>query len=157
MRRPGRDAGYTMVELAVALLISFVVVMALGRIVITSQKSWEWGRDKVVLQQNTAEALAWMTRSIRTARSVAVVDTSQFRTYDADGALAHTFRRVSSGGQWRLQQDGADMVARACSRFRVTPNGDTTSLTLTLALQDSARDVVTDMTRVTLRGRTFEF
>ncbi len=154
-RRRGQ-AGYTMIELMIALVIGLVVLYALGRIILTNQKSWEYGRDKVVLQQNVTEALFTMTGAIRGADSVVVVDSSQFKTFDAH-ALVHTYRRVVSGGTGRLQQDGTDLVARACSRFNVTPNADTTCMVLTVALQDNQGEQVVYSNRVTLRGRTFAY
>ena len=60
-----RERGFTMVELMIASFLAVIVVLALGNVILVSQKSWEWGRDKTVLQQNVAEVTEWMARSVR--------------------------------------------------------------------------------------------
>ncbi len=157
LRLPPSNRGYTLVELSLALFLGLLVVLALGRLILQNQRSWEWGRDKAVLQQNTTEALEWMARSVRAARSLAVVDTSEFRTYDEIGALVHTYRRHITGGVPRLQEDGSDLVDRVCTRFRVDTHADTTSLSIILELQDDAGDRVAARTRATVRNKSFEF
>lgn len=156
-RRERGQAGFTILEMMIAMTIGLFVVIALGRIIVASQESWEWGRDKVVLQQNVQESLAWVTQAVRAASSLSVPDSNQVRTYDSTGALLHTYRRLSVSGVYRLQQDGQNLTPRTCTRFRVLPNADTTSVTLTLELQDNENERVCDMTRITVRGRTFAY
>ena len=62
--------GYTLIELMIAVVLGLVVVLALGRLILTNQRSWEQGRDKTVLQQNVTESLEWMARSIRAAHTL---------------------------------------------------------------------------------------
>lgn len=149
--------GYTLVELTVAVFLAFLVVLALGRLMLASQRSWEWGRDKAVLQQNATEALEEMARSVRAARLVAVDDTTHFETYDELGHRVHSYARTLVGGHWRLQLDGHDLVDRDCVRFRVDPDGDTTSLTILVELTDRADNRVAAMTRSAVRNRPLEF
>jgi Tfp pilus assembly protein PilW len=157
--RARRCEGYTMVELMVAVLLSLIVVLGLGRIITSNQRTWEWGRDKVVLQQNVTESLEWMARSVRAARSLRVASAAEFSTRDTTGTVVHNFKRASVSGVFRLLQDGSNLAGRPCAQFTVTPNADTTSLTLKLRLQLSSTDTtgVAAMTRATLRNRTFTF
>lgn len=153
----GTRRGFTMIELMVAIFLSLIVIFAIGKILTSSQRAWAWGRDKVTLQANSAEALEWMARSVRAAQRLRVVSASEFRTYDETGALVHTYRRVLVGGVGRLQQDGTNLVSRTCNAFTVTPDPDTTSLTLTLELQDASGNKLREVTRAAVRNRTFEF
>jgi len=160
MSRPRQrraESGFTLIELTIALVLGLVVVMALGQLIIANQRSFEWGRDKVVLQQNSTEALEWMARSVRAATSLAVVDSTQLSTYDDAGTLLHTYALVNVGGVNRLHQDGADLVDRRVTRFLVIPDADTTSVSITLELEARAGSRVQAFTRVMLRNRSFEF
>jgi prepilin-type N-terminal cleavage/methylation domain-containing protein len=149
--------GVTLIELSLALVVGLLVVLALGRIVLANQRSWEQGRDKTELQQNTTEALEWMARSVRSARTVAVIDTTEFRTYDAAGSLVHTYELVAGVGQPRLHEDGSELTDRPCTLFYVLPDADTTGVTLTIELEDRAGNRVAAQTRATLRNQSFQF
>jgi hypothetical protein len=147
----------TLLELVIASFLALVVVFAMDRIILNNLRAWGWGRDKAELQANEIEALEWMARSIRAAHHLQVVSTSEFRTYDAAGALLHTYAREIVGGEGRLRQDGADLVARECTAFGVTPDDDTTSLTLTVELEDNSWNRISATTRVAIRNRPFEY
>lgn len=149
--------GATMVELLLAVFLALIVVLALGKIVTMNQRAWEWGRQKAMLQQNVTEALEWMARSVRGARSLDVISPSELRTYDETGTMTHAFRRQLVNGSYRLQQDGADLVDRPCVAFVVSPDSDSTSVIMELELQDGAGNRVRAMTRATLRNRFYEF
>jgi type II secretory pathway component PulJ len=151
------DAGYTLIELFIALVLGLVVVLAIGKLLIANQRSWEWGRDKVVLQQNTTEVLEWMSRSIRSARTLAVVDSTELRTFDEGGALVKTYDTAATGGQIRLRENGVPLIDRQCTRFVVVPDADTTSVTVIVELEDRAGSRVEAMTRVAIRNDSFEF
>jgi len=148
--------GFTLVEMMIACFLSLVVVLAMGKIMQQNVKSWQQGRDKAVLQQNVTEALEWMTRWVRAARTITVVSSSEFRCYDETGTLTHTFRRIAAGGG-RLQQDGADLVDRKCPSFTVAPDADTTRLTIVLELEDGAANRVAATTTAAIRNRYFEY
>jgi prepilin-type N-terminal cleavage/methylation domain-containing protein len=149
--------GYTLIELMIAVVLGLVVVLALGRLILTNQRSWEQGRDKTVLQQNVTESLEWMARSIRAAHTLTVVGTNEFRTYNEADSLVHTYQLGSVSGEPRLLQDGVPLTDRPCTRFSCEANPDTTSLTITLELEDHGGNLVAAMTRSTIRNRTFEF
>ncbi len=161
MRRDDGRKGFTLLEMMIGLSLALIVVFALGRIVTSNQKAWEWGRDKTVLQANVTEALEWMSRGVHGARTLEVISHSgvndEFRAYDETGALLHTYRRVMVSGVGRLQQDGANLVDRPCTRFIVTPNADTTSLTFDLELKSKTDALVAATTRATVRNRFFTF
>lgn len=146
-----------MIEMTIAVFLTFFVVLVMGRVVLQNQRSFGWGRDKVILQQNVTEACEWMARTVRSARTLRVISASEVRAYDETGALIHTFRRFTVNGVPRLQQDGADLVGRKCTRFVVTPDNDTTSITLSVELEDGSGNRVAALTRAALRNRTFEF
>lgn len=149
--------GFTVVELMIAATIGLVVVLALGKIILVNQRSWVQGQDKMVMQQNATEALEWMARSIRAARSLTVGGADSFSTFDVTGMLVHTYQRVGEGAAARLQEDGRDLIGRPCTQFAVTTNADTTSLTLTVEFADAAGNRVGGMTRSTIRNGSFEF
>jgi len=155
--RRGPTGGFTIVELVIASFLALVVVLALGTVAVTSNRSWDRHLKKATLQANTTEALEWMARAVRGARTIAVVDTSQVRTYDASGTLTHTYQRVVLGDGGHLRQDGTDLVEQKCTRFRVTPDDDTTSVTLLLELEDRSESRMKAETRVAVRNRTFTF
>ncbi len=104
----------------------------------------------------------WMARWIRSSRTVDVISPTEFRTYNEDSTIVHAFRR-SGGDDPRLQEDRgdgsgwSDLVARKCTSFAVAPNVDSTSLTLTLELEDKAENRVAASTRAALRNRRYKF
>ena len=138
-------------------MIALVVVLALGRIMLANQRSWDSGRDKAELQANTTETLEWMARSIRAARFLTVVAGDEFWTHDESGTLTHVYRLDTDGAEPRLQEDGRDLSTRRCTQFVVTADDDTTSLTLRLELEDDDGDRVFGMTRVAVRNRSLAF
>ena len=154
--RKSGSAGYTLLELMVAGFLSLFVLLALGKLILVNQQSWEWGRDKSVLQQNASLTLERVSARVRAARTIAVVDSTEFRCYDATGSLTDVFRRVvNSGG--RLQHNGLAMVDRDCPAFVVTTDDDTTSVTVQLVLADNSGERVTALTRAAIRNQSFEF
>ena len=155
-RRRGRT-GFTMIEMVVALFISLIVVAALGKVMLVNSRSWKLGNEKVLLQTNVSDAVDRMSRSIRSARRLQVISATEFRTYDTAGALKHTYRRYQTAGGLRLQEDGLDLTPQACNSFACTANADTTSLTISLQLQNADGELVARQTRITVRNRTMSF
>ena len=156
-RGPRRERGVALVEFVIAGFIGLLVLLALGRIVLMNTRAWGWGRDKAELQANATEALEWMARSVREARRVVVVSATQFRTYDSQGSLVHTYARETSGGEPRLREDNRDLCTRKCTQFTVTPDNDTTSVTLQFELEDHSGDRVAVLTRAARRNIVYEF
>lgn len=149
--------GFTLLEMMIAMFIGLIVALALGRIFLTSQRSWEAGRDKVEMQANTAETLEWMARQVRAAAALEVFDGEHFRTIDRSGNELHDYQRVLVDGVGRLREDGNDLVDRPCTIFQVVADAETTGVTLTLELEDRAGDRVSALTRATIRNRTLAF
>lgn len=149
--------GFTMVEMVIGLLLALIVLLALGDVMRLNQRAYGWGRDKIVLQQNASDTLDRLGRLVRMARSLRVVSPVEFQTFDESQTLAHTVRRVPVGVGGRIQQDGIDMVPPSCTRFDVTPNRDTTMLTIALELEDLSGNRVLFQTRTAVRNRDFEF
>ena len=155
-RDKSAQRGYTLLELMVAGMLSMFVLLALGKLILVNQQSWEWGRDKSVLQQNASLTLERISSRVRGARTIAVTDSTEFRCYDASGSLTDVFRRViNSGG--RLQHNGLDMVDRTCKAFIVTTDNDTTSVTIQLEIEDNSSERITAMTRAAIRNQSFVF
>ena len=119
-----------------------VVVLALGALIQANRASFAWGQDKASLQQNVSEALDWMTRSIRAARTLQVNGTEEFRTFDEAGNLEHVYERATDSGVPRLLVDGSPLIQRRCHSFLVTANSDTTSVTLKVVFESDAGDFV---------------
>jgi hypothetical protein len=137
----------------IAAFVAIIVVLALGKIILTSMESWEWGRDKAVLQQDVTFALEDMARSVRAAHFINMPSDSTFQTFDEESLLVHTYSKDSD----RVQVDGVDLVDRDCTRFIVTPDSDTTSLTIDLELEDKVGSLVRAQTRAAVRNRHLEF
>jgi type II secretory pathway pseudopilin PulG len=152
-RRTGR--GFTLVELTIGLFLGLLIIIMLGRIILTSQRTWGWGRDKVTLQQNVTEAVEGMARSVRAARTLVVVGDDEFQTYDEDSVLVHTY--LLDGASERLLQDGVPLVDRKCTVFRCTPDDDTTSIGLEVELEDDSSNRVAAQTRAAIRNRSLQY
>jgi Tfp pilus assembly protein PilV len=144
--------GFTTIELLIASVIALVVVFAMGYLILQNQRSWEWGRDKTVLQQNTTEALEWMARSVRASRWLDVVSDKKFMTYDEDSVLVHTYELIEADEKEWLQEDGINLVDRPCTHFEVTTDADMKSVTLLLELEDEAGNKVAATTRAAARN-----
>lgn len=157
MRRGRSQNGFTMMELVIALVIGLVVVLAIGSLVLQNQRSWAWNKDKTVLQQNVTECLEWMARSTRAARSLEVVSDQKFKTYDENGTLVHTYQRANVAAKYKIREDDHDLVDRVCTRFQVSPDNDTTSITIEIELRDEAGNLVAGSTRAAARNRSYEF
>lgn len=156
MKPARRREGYTILEMTIGLFLSLVVVLAMGRIIVSGQRAWGWGRDKAVLQANVTEALEWMSRSVRGARFVLVYQGGrEFRTFDEDSVLVHTF--VWTPGTGRLQQDGSDLTPRRCTAFLAKAAPESTGLALYLRLRDISGNAVADTTRAAVRNRFMQF
>ncbi len=153
---PGRG-GFALLELMIALVLGLVVVLAMGRIILVNQSSWNMGRDKAVLQQNVSESMEWMLRSIREAGSIDLVSNQEFRTYDRQANLLHVYRLDTGAAPPMLLRDGTALIDRRCTQFNVAANSDTTCLTIDLEFADATDTRVAASVRGTLRNATLEF
>jgi prepilin-type N-terminal cleavage/methylation domain-containing protein len=153
----GSRQGFTLIELVVAMAIAFVVVLAVGKMMVANQKLWRTAAEKALLQQNVTEVLDHVAGSVRRASSLEIVSTEEFQTWEEGRAVGHTFvlSRENSGNL--LRKDGELMTSWNCVRFECLANGDQSTLELTLELEDSSGNRVSGMTRVTLRNTTLAF
>lgn len=155
LRRAQR--GITLIELMVALTASAIVLLALGNVVLVNQKAVGWSQDRAELQGHTTVVMSRIARSVRGANQVVVSNANTFRLYDLNGTLTHTYALVSAADGPRLQLNGADMADQNCTRFTVTPNADTTSVTLDLELTSTDGVTLGELSTVSIRNRTLEF
>ena len=152
------NSGYTLVEMVIALSIAFIVVLVIGKMMLTNQSMWKAGNDKVQLQRNLSEVLVRLENSVRNSRSLELVDDGEFRTRDESGAWSHSYRRRRVvGGGYRLQEDGDNLSNWNCIRFECSTNDDTTCLTFVLELENEAGNRITAMTRAAIRNNTLAF
>ncbi len=122
--RARRLAGYTMIELVIALMLTLLVALAAGTIVLTNQRSFRQGQRKLVMQQEAARAVEQIARDVRRARWIdvdsanpdrlALRDSTEFRAYKRD---------VSDGVQKVLQssdeQSYAPLADQECTELFV--------------------------------------
>ncbi|MBD3236651.1 MAG: hypothetical protein GF330_08100 [Candidatus Eisenbacteria bacterium] len=154
MTRRTRQDGYTLVEFVVGGFVGLVVVIALGHLLLANQRSWHAGQEKVRLQQNASQAADRISRAVRAAHRLAVVDGDELRIFDAQGVQQIRYRCVGHAGEGRLRENGRDLVAQRCRRFRVVPDADTTSVGLEIELENEAGQRVAVATRVARRNQT---
>jgi len=152
-----RERGVTLIELMVAIMASGIVMFALGNIVIVNQKAMKRSQDRASQQQHTTVVMSQMARAIRGANRIEVTGASAFRLRDLNGALTSTFQMVTGLGGPRLQMDGTDMSELNCTRFTVTTNIDTTSVTLDLEFTTAENVVLNELNTVSIRNRTLEY
>ena len=151
-RKKRAIAGFTAMEFVVATFLGLLVVLALGRIILASQRSWRWGRDKAELQANVTETTEAIARQVRAANHLAITsgDPGVIETYDRAGVRLHRYAVHGSGTAARLQQDGTDMSPRPCLHFSVA--GDSIGARFVLDMQDNAGFEVSTETHATVRN-----
>ncbi len=150
------EKGFTLIEMMVAMSISLIVVLGLGQLILVGQEAFGWGVEKVELQRNVAESMEWMARSVRASNHLLVNGNSDFTTFDEDGNAIHRYLLGTVDSETRLFEDSSNMVEQSCTAFTVTANADTTSLTISLELEDDSGNRVAAMTTATLRNRTLK-
>jgi type II secretory pathway pseudopilin PulG len=154
MKMKNNQAGYSLIEIMVAVAISFMVVMALGRVITMNTQAWIYNQESSHVQRNASQALDWMSRDIRQARTLEMISATEFRTLGASGAVEHVYRLDTSGSVDRVKRDGDDMFPEACTQFLVTANPDTSGVTVTLTLLNAGGTSVTAMSQAVVRNTT---
>ncbi|MFB3909582.1 MAG: PilW family protein [Candidatus Eisenbacteria bacterium] len=153
--------GYTILELMLACFLALIVVLALGAIILQSQRSWRWTRDKTMLQANTTEAVEWVERRVRGAWGITMLAGSppynSFEVYDQHKTVKYKFDVAQVNGSPRLRENLKTLVDRRCNRFLVTPNADRTSVRIELELEDNSGNRVAAVTQCAVRNRHFIF
>jgi Tfp pilus assembly protein PilV len=155
-RRPGQ-LGLTLIEMMVAILASVIVVLSLSRMAVSNQRMISGGFDQAYLQQEMARLLERVTRDVHVAHAVAVSGATEFRTFNASGAVLHTYRSNTADGSTRFQRDGVALTDRNCGALNVTSNADSTTLDIDLTLVDAEGNESSGFTQVCVRNRALEF
>jgi len=155
--RPSGQAGLTLVEMMVAILASTIVVLSLGRLVITNQNMVFGGRSRAVLQQDISRVLNLITEDVRESRWVAAQSAAEFRTYDVAGGVTHVYRLTASEGANRITRDGVALAQNACDSLTVAASPDSTILTVSLGLSDDRENATAGFTAVSVRNHAMEF
>ena len=149
--------GYTLIELVVASSLSMVVVLALGSVIVTNQRAWEWGRDKIDIQQEVTRAIGRVTASVRAASSVSLPAANWLVTQNADGAQLHEYRLAGSGDSARLMEDGVPLVDFACTEFTVSGTAENSCITFTLEIRNETGDEVRNVATASIRNQEYNF
>ena len=149
--------GFTLLELVVAGFLSMIVVFGLGNLILANQRAWEWGREKVEMQQNTARAMDKMTASVRSAFSITVPSTTWFYTRDENGVQMHEYRLAGSGDAARLTEDGVPLTEYTCTGFSISSVSYNTCLTFTVEFEDETGDRIETVAAASIRNRGFSF
>ena len=152
-----RQRGITLIELMVAITASTIVVFALGNIVIVNQRALARSHDRSAMQGHTTIIMSQMARAIRGSNVVEITGANAFRLRDLTGTVTHTYQLFAATDGPRLQQNGVDMAEIDCTRFTVTANPDTTSVTLDLELTSPEGVVLSELNTVSIRNRTLEY
>ncbi len=153
--RARRQAGYTMAELVIALLLTLLVALAAGTIVLTNQRSFRQGQGKLTMQQEAARAVEQMARDVRRARWMDSPSPDQLVLLASDGTQFRIYSLGASGGVQKVLQDGAPLVAQECTGLSFTTNPDTTAVFIVLELRDKADNRVKMESTAAIRNRNF--
>lgn len=149
--------GFTLIELMVASFISLIVLAGLGQLILVNQKTWNWGRERVVLQQSVTQVMDRISWEVRASNKLLVLGSNRFRTYDELGNQTHEYRLLGSGSTARVSEDGVAMSDLLCSAFTVASSSYNTNLTINLELEDDNGNRVAAMTRSTIRNKALSF
>lgn len=155
--RKVNQTGYTLIEIMVSISISFMVMMALGRVITMNSQAWRYNQESALVQKNASMALDWMSRDIRQARTLLMVSGTEFQTLDDTGAVEHVYRLNTAGSVDKVQRDGNDMFPEACTQFTVAANADTSGMTVTMTIINANGTTVTTMGQAVIRNTTRQF
>ncbi len=151
--RPDRR-GLTVIEMLVASMLGIILIMALGQLILTNERTWSASRNKVELQQELNRALDRMSRAVREAHSIAVVDDDHFQTLDRDGVVRYEYQLDHDGQLW---ENETALTECTCLQFQVSANGDQTGLDLRVRFGDDTGNGAEAQTWVTVRNRALSF
>ncbi len=153
--RVRRQAGYTILELVIALFLTLLVALAAGAIVLTNQSSFRQGQGKLVMQQEATRAVEQIARDIRRARWMDSATPDQLILLGSDGTQFRAYGRGVSDGVQKVLQDGAPLADQECTELLFETNADTTSVFIVLELRDAADNRVKMETTAAIRNRNF--
>lgn len=155
--RRAAQLGLTLIEMMVAILASTIVALSLSRMAVSNQRLVYGGHDQALLQQEMARLVESVSRDVHSAHAVAVNGDTEFRTFAANGAVLHVFRRNTADGTTRFLRDDIALTDRNCTALTVATDGDSTTLSFGLTLSDASGNESSGFTQVCVRNRTLEF
>jgi Tfp pilus assembly protein PilW len=155
MRRRRPSAGLTLIELMIAVFLTALVAVIAGVIYLANQRSWDQGKDKLIMQQEATRCVETVARDVRAARWIDFVDATEIRVYDRTGTEFRHYELGATAGGNRVLQNGSPLVDLLCTELTFTTNADTTVLGIALELEDGAENRVKVESRAAVRNRNF--
>jgi len=149
----GHQAGVTLIEVLVALVLMVLVALAAWYVYGTNQRAFNQGREKLLVQQNASFCLDAVARDVREAWRVDYVNSNRILLYDTAGVLTNTWELGTENGENRLKRNNVSMAPEECTAlvFSIL-NPDSSTVGVELELMDDAENRVRIMTRSTLRN-----
>lgn len=151
MRRRSPAAGFTLIELTLAMTLTALVALIVGVIYLTNQRSWKQGQEKLILQQEVTRCVEQIERDVRGARWVGYSGPQDIRTYDATGTETHHY--YLSGD--KVYQNGSPLTDLKCTQLTFGINPDTTIVSMAVELEDAVGNKVEVETKAMLRNRNY--
>lgn len=156
-KRLSANAGLTMMEILVALIIIAVLFIAYWFNYSHSNEVWKRGRDKVLLQQALTTACEQMARDVRFGSSVDIAGSSiTIQRYDQADEVFVPVRHYALASNQLMIDDGTGgsatpLVPEKCAalQFSRGPFGDTTEVRFVVTLEDKWAN------QATFRGSAF--
>jgi len=140
--------GHTMIELMVSAFISTVFIMAAGTAYLVNQNAYRRNTEKLRLQQSATLALEEMEKKIRSGARAAMPTTDEIRIFDLAGNEITRFRLSN----FQLLEQNAVLVQQKLTSLNFAPNTDSTSVIITLTLEDNSKNRVTMRAAAALRN-----
>jgi|GEM_PF-2711992 len=144
--------GHTMIELMVSAFISTVFIMAAGTAYLVNQNAYRRNTEKLRLQQTATLAIEEMQKKIRSGARAATPTPSRITVFDQAGVEITRFRLANSGLNVKLFEQNAVLAQQELITLTFVPNVDTTSVVITLTLEDNFKNRVTMRASAALRN-----
>ena len=128
-------------------------MMAAGVLYLVNSRSFREGREKAILQQNVAWCMEAISRDVRQAARAGIPSGSRLVLKDADGSTLAEWKLETLNGEPRIKRGNQVMAPEDCSLLGFSAaNADTSTVSVTLELEDGAQNKVRLQSRITLRN-----
>lgn len=144
--------GHTMIEMMVSAFISSVFILAAGTAYLVNQSAYRRNTEKLRLQQTATLALEEMEKKIRSGARAATPSADRITVFDQAGVEITRFRLSNVGPNFRLYEQNAILAQQELITLSFAPNVDTTSIVITLTLEDDSKNRVTMRAAAALRN-----
>jgi len=146
--------GSTMIELMVSAFISTVFILAAGTAYLVNQNAYQRNTEKLHLQQTATLVLEEMEKKIRSGALVLVPAGSPNRitVLDRNGVEITRFRLSNVGPNIKIFEKDAVLAQQELITLNFAPNADTTSVIITLVLEDKFKNRVSMKAAAALRN-----